>query len=80
MSTKELYLKINDILLKLTELKGYSISITYGGNTTCHKYISYYIHYYDEIIKTDLLTYNTKNLKNKLKELELFVDERFNKK
>lgn len=80
MTTKELYLKINDILLKLTEVKGYSISITYSGNPTCSKYVSYYIHYYSEIIKSNLFTYNDKGLKNKLKELELFVDERINKK
>lgn len=80
MSTKELYLKINNILLKLTEINGYSISITYNGNPICSKYVSYYIHYYKEIIKYDALTYNTKNLKNKLKELETFVDERVNNK
>lgn len=78
MSTKELYLKINNILLKLIELKGYSISITCNVDPICSKYVSYYIHYYNEIIKNDILIYNTKNLKNKLKELEVFVNERLN--
>lgn len=79
MTTKELYLKINDILLKLTEVKGYTICITYSANPACYKYVSYYIYYYDEIIKNDILNYNTKNLKNELKELEAFVNERINK-
>lgn len=80
MSTKELYLKIIDILLPLFDIKGYTITINYSNNPSCNKYVSYYIHYYNKIIKNDILCYNTKNLKNKLKELKEFVDERVNKK
>ena len=80
MSTKELYLKMIEILLPLCEIKGYSISTNCSNPFSCNKYISYFVHYNNDVIKNDLLTYNTKNLKDKLKELELFVDERVNKK
>ena len=81
MSTKELYLEISNILLELTKIKGYQFSISYGGGfNRCPLYIIYYIHYYDEIIKFDHLSYNTRNLKEKLNSLKELVNERINKK
>lgn len=80
MSTKELYLKMIEILLPLCEIKGYSISTNYGNPFSCNKYISYFVHYNNDVIKNDLLTYNTKNLKEKLDSLKEFVNERVNKK
>ena len=81
MSTKELYLEISNILLKLCEIKGYQFSISHGGGFDgCPLYIAYYIHYRSEIIKFDHLSYNTKNLKETLNSLKEFVNERINKK
>ena len=81
MSTKELYLEISNILLELCKIKGYNFSISYGGGYgRCPLYVAYYIHYYNEIIKSDNLSYNTKNLKEKLNSLKEFVNERINKK
>ena len=81
MSTKELYLEISNILIELYGEKGYHISINFGGGYNKYPlYVSYYIHYYDEIIKSDILSYNTKNLKENLNSLKEFVNERTNKK
>ena len=81
MSTKELYLEINNILIELVNIKGYHFTISYsGGFDNCPLYISYYIHHYREIIKHECLSYNTKNLKEKLNSLKEFVNERVNKK
>ena len=81
MSTKELYLEITNILVELANIKGYKFSVHYGGGTNkCPLYVSYFIHYYDEIIKHGHLNYNTKNLKEKLNSLKEFVNERINKK
>lgn len=80
MSTKELYLEITNILIELAKTKGYKFSISYGGGIDkCPLYVSYFIHYYDEIIRYELLKYNTKNLKEKLNSLKEFVNERINK-
>lgn len=81
MSTKELYLEINNILIELANIKGYRFSVNYGGGiNNCPLYVSYFIHHYDEIIKHEHLHYNTKNLKEKLNSLKEFVNERVNKK
>lgn len=81
MTTKELYLQISNILIELTKTKGYEFSINYGGGVNkCPLYVSYFIHYYDEIIKYEQLSHNTKNLKEKLNSLKEFVNERINKK
>ena len=80
MSTKELYLKMIEILLPLCEIKGYAISTNCSNPFSCNKYISYFVHYNNDVIKNDLLTYNTKNLKEKLNSLKEFVNERVNKK
>lgn len=81
MSTKELYLEISNILVELANVKGYKFNVHYGGGINkCPLYVSYFIHYYDEIIKYESLNYNTKNLKEKLNSLKEFVNERVNKK
>ena len=80
MSTKELYLKMIEILLPLCEIKGYSISTNCSNPFSCNKYISYFVHYNNEVIKSDLLTYNDEHIKSKLKELKRFVDEIIDKK
>ena len=81
MSTKELYLEISNILIKLANIKGYQFTISYGGGfDNCPLYIYYYIYYHREIIKDECLSYNTKNLKEKLNSLKEFVNERIDKK
>lgn len=81
MSTKELYLEISNILIELYKIKGYQFSISYGGGfNSCPLYVAYYIHYYNEIIKFDHLSYNDKGLKEKLNSLKEFVNEKLNKK
>lgn len=80
MSTKELYLNIIEILIPLCEIKGYAISTNYSNPFSCNKYISYYIHYDNKIIKNDIISYKDKGIKNKLKELKQFVDGIINKK
>ena len=81
MSTKELFLEINNILIELINIKGYQFTITYGGRfDNCPLYIYYHIYYHRGIIKDERLNHNTKNLKEKLNSLKQFVDEIINEK
>lgn len=77
MTNKELYLELSNKLSGLIGKKGYHFSISFnGGYDNCPSFISIYIHYYNEIIKSEWISVKDSGFKDKYKKLNDYIDEK----
>ena len=81
MTNNELFIELSKELLKLRALNGYhfNIGINGGNKLNCNTFITFYIHYYNEIIKYEHISVTDKGYKNKLQEIKDFINAKVNK-
>ena len=80
MTNKQLYEELSSHLIKLIDTKKYHFIISYNSvYNGCRTFISIYIHHYDEVIKSYLISVKDSNFSNKFKEIKNYIDELVNK-